>query len=206
MLLREGLINLELVKKILSWRHTGFNVHSKVRITTKTEAERVGKYMIKPLLSLKRLSIDKSEGKVCYQYGKDSSELERIDYLEFIARVTFHIPDKGQVTIRYYGLYSNAHRGKMRKKESDPLCPLIIEDEDPFIPSKGWAEMIKKVYEADPLICPKCGGTMRIVSFIEDHNIIDKIIKHLNLTFKAARPPPPQAQLSMAAEELSEYI
>jgi len=33
------------------------------------------------------------------------------------------------------------------------LCPLIIEDEDPFIPSKGWAEMIKKVYEIDPLIC-----------------------------------------------------
>jgi len=29
-----------------------------------------------------------------------------------------------------------------------------------------WGEMIKKVYEADPLLCPKCGGPMRIVSFI----------------------------------------
>ncbi len=28
------------------WRHTGFNVHIKVRTTTKREAERVGKYMI----------------------------------------------------------------------------------------------------------------------------------------------------------------
>ncbi len=102
MLLHEGLINLELVQKILSWRHRGFNVHTKVRTTTKREAERVGKYMIKPLLSLKRLSIDKAEGKVCYQYGKDSSELEQMDYLEFIARVTSHIPDKGQVMIRYY--------------------------------------------------------------------------------------------------------
>ena len=108
--------------------------------------------------------------------------------------------------VRYYGLYANAHRGKMRKTESDPLCPLIIKNKDPFIPSKGWAEMIKKVYEIDPLICPQCGGTMRIVSFIEDHKVIDKIIKHLNLTFKAARPLPPQAQLSMAAEELSEYM
>jgi ribosomal protein S27E len=34
------------------------------------------------------------------------SELERMDYLEFIARVTSHIPDKGQVMIRYYGLYA----------------------------------------------------------------------------------------------------
>jgi len=27
-----------------------------------------------------------------------------MDYLEFIARVTSHIPDKGQVMVRYYGL------------------------------------------------------------------------------------------------------
>jgi hypothetical protein len=31
-----------------------------------------------------------------------------MDYLEFIARVTSHIPDKGQVTVRYFGLYANA--------------------------------------------------------------------------------------------------
>ena len=31
-----------------------------------------------------------------------------MDYLEFTARVTSHIPDKGQVMVRYYGLYANA--------------------------------------------------------------------------------------------------
>jgi hypothetical protein len=31
-----------------------------------------------------------------------------MDYLEFIARVTSHIPDKGQVMVRYHGLYANA--------------------------------------------------------------------------------------------------
>jgi DNA helicase-2/ATP-dependent DNA helicase PcrA len=33
-----------------------------------------------------------------------------------IARISAHIPDKGQVMIRYYGLYSNAHRGKEKKR------------------------------------------------------------------------------------------
>jgi len=49
---------------------------------------------------------------------------------------------------------------------------------------------------------------MKIISFIEDHKVIDKIINHLKLTFKAERPPPPQAQpqLNMAAEERLEYI
>ena len=54
-----------------------------------------------PLLSLERLSFDEKEGKVSYRYGKEAEELERMDYLEFIARVTSHIPDKGQVMVRY---------------------------------------------------------------------------------------------------------
>ena len=85
-----------------------------------------------------------------------------MDYLEFITRVTSHIPDKGQVMIRYYGLYSNAHRGRKRKAENDSLHPPIIKEELPYVPRKGWAEMIRKVYEIDPLVCPECGGHMKI--------------------------------------------
>jgi hypothetical protein len=44
--------------------------------------------MIRPLLSLERLSLDEKEGKVCYRYGQGPKEQERMDYLEFIARVT----------------------------------------------------------------------------------------------------------------------
>jgi hypothetical protein len=33
---------------------------------------------------------------------------------------------------------------------------------------KSWARLIQKIYEADPLVCPKCQGSMRIISFIED--------------------------------------
>lgn len=123
----------------------------------------------------------KTEGKVSYQYGNARAEEEQMDYLsacnaqaglEFIARVTSHIPDKGQVTVRYYRLYANAHRGKKRKAGVD--TPFVIEGDTSFVPLRGWAEMIRKVYEVDPLICPKCGGNMSIISFIEDHKVIDK--------------------------------
>jgi hypothetical protein len=100
MLLREKLIGLPLVQKILRWRHTGFNVHSQVRVRIKSEAERVGKTMIRPLLSLKRLFFDEAAGKVRYQHSRHGSQEESMDYLEFLARVTSHIPDKGQVMIR----------------------------------------------------------------------------------------------------------
>jgi len=78
-----------------------------------------------------------------------------------------------------------------------------------YVPPKGWAEMNRKVYEVDPLCCPSCGGQMRIISFIEEPKAIDKIIRHLKLTFEAERPPPShnvQQQLLMAAEEREEYF
>ena len=40
LLLRKQLIKQDTVVKILPWRHTGFNVHSKVRTQSKQEAER----------------------------------------------------------------------------------------------------------------------------------------------------------------------
>ena len=148
-LLLQELLSSEWAERILSWRHTGFSVHSRVRAKTKTEAERVGKYMIRPLLSLERLPFLEPEGKVSYRYGQDRAEQEAMDYLEFIARVTSHIPDKGQVTIRYYALYANAHRGKVRKASVSPLVLRMAEQEEKCIPSKGWAEMIRKVFYDD---------------------------------------------------------
>jgi hypothetical protein len=110
-LVRKELLSPEWAERILSWPHTDFNVHSLVRAKTKIEAERVGKYMLRPVLALERLTFLEPEGKVGYRWGRDGAEQETevMDYLEFIARVTSHIPDKGQVMVRYYGLYANAH-------------------------------------------------------------------------------------------------
>ena len=77
---------------VLSWRHTGFNVHSKVRTTTSQDARRVARYMAKPILALRRLSLDEGEGRVIYRYGDGDTDRLELDYLEFIARVTAICP------------------------------------------------------------------------------------------------------------------
>jgi hypothetical protein len=68
-LVSRDLISPETEERILSWRHTGFNTHSKVRTTTLEDARGVAKYMAKPILALGRLSFDEAQGKVIYQYG-----------------------------------------------------------------------------------------------------------------------------------------
>ena len=156
-LVGKELLSPEWAARILSWRHTGFSVHSLVRAKTKPEAERVGKYMIRPLLSLARLSLDERE---------DVKDVERMDYLEFIARAVSHIPDKGQVTVRYHSLYASAHQGKVKKASLGPLALRMAEDKLRPVPAQGWAEMIRKVYEVDPMVCPQCGGTMKVAAFV----------------------------------------
>jgi hypothetical protein len=89
-LVRRELLSPEWAERILAWRHTGFNVHSLVRAKTRDEAERVGKCMKRPLLSLERLSLAEKEGRVFYRYVKGAEEQETVDYLEFIPRVTSH--------------------------------------------------------------------------------------------------------------------
>jgi hypothetical protein len=61
-----------------------------------------------------------------------------------------------------------------------------------------WATLIQRVYETDPLTCPRCGSKMRIISFIETHqrDVIEKILRHCGLwegplrTLANPRAPP----------------
>jgi len=50
--------------------------------------------------------------------------------------------------------------------------------------------LIKQVYEVDPLVCPGCMGPMRIVAFIEQAEVIEKILTHLGMWAASARSPP----------------
>jgi len=133
---------------------------------------------------------------------------ELFDPLDFLAAVTQHIPNKGEHQIRYYGWYSNKRRGMLGKggKPAAPVSCTFGPDEywerieaDTDFHRKcrmTWATLIKCVYEADPLKCPKCGGTMKVISFIERHqsDVIEKILHHCGL-WKESPPRAPPVEL-----------
>jgi hypothetical protein len=51
--------------------------------------------------------------------------------------------------------------------------------------------LIYKIYEVDPLQCPKCGSEMKIIAFIQDREEIIKILKHMGLwPVQYPKPPP----------------
>jgi hypothetical protein len=99
------------------------------------------------------------------------------DPLDFLAEVTQHIPDPGEHLIRYYGWYSNLPAPRLRQADmtrgqraqrQPAAAGTGIPARSPSAREarKGLAALIKQVYEADPLCCPKCGSAMKIISFI----------------------------------------
>jgi hypothetical protein len=150
--------------------------------------------MIRSPVSLQRINYLPETEQVLYQANKghDQEDSEIIDSMEFLARVLMHVPDLNKPYIHHYGIYSNRSQHKPRK---DSTSAEATQNEDPpFVSNSNlrrrWANLIRRVYQTDPLICPKCGSDMRIISFITQPKVIHKILDHLEKRGAETRAPP----------------
>ncbi len=127
--------------------------------------------MIRCPLVLERLNWDAERAEVTYQARPKRSKgpsgaIARWDALEFIARITDHIPEPGQQLIRNWGYYANASRAKRRRESGTEDS---TEDNQHGQDSSdahrqrrlSWAKMIQKVYEIDPFCVPSVGAKSR---------------------------------------------
>ena len=64
---------------------------------------------------------------------------------------------------------------------------------------RSWAQLIKRIYEVDPLVCPSCGSEMKVVAFIIDHVVVDKILRHLTRREEEGRGRGPPGRSEFAA-------
>ena len=94
-------------------------------------------------------------------------------------------------------------RGKQRKR-AQADTPTAAAPSPPTAPPpspsqaalrRSWARMIRRVYEVDPLVCPRCHGVMRVVAFITEPRVIRSILEHLARRFTQERAPPRPADL-----------
>jgi hypothetical protein len=188
--------------------------------------DRITQYMVRCPFSLERIVRVTPEGNVVYRTenaecrpfafearegnGKPTTvvrNFELFEPLDFIAEVTQHLPNPGEHLVRYYGWYSNKSRGlraKQARQAQDQgagsaQSPSGRSADTPGLRRRRmrWAELIRRVYEVDPLLCPKCGGTMKVIAFIERRDqaaTVEKILRHCGLW---TDPPPCRAPPSI---------
>jgi hypothetical protein len=125
-LLREELITHERVELLSSWRHSGFSVHNSVYLPPGDHqaVEALVRYMMRPPVSLARLQwLPGSEQVLHFPKGSGddpgSATPERIDAMEYVARVLAQIPPPRKHLVRYH-----AARRVMWSRLGKPLSGL----------------------------------------------------------------------------------
>jgi len=199
---------------LLCWQHSGFSVDNSVRLDGGDHHARLAlaQYIARAPLSLQKLTYDQPGAKVLYHtaynpYFKQNTSLWSAP--DFIAQLTQFIPPWGVRLIHYYGLYSSRCKARWHRwphvaraappgwKESHAEAPPAIsaisastsqpQTVTHAVCRSSWARLLAKVYEINPLVCPRCGSEMKIIALITDPAQVRKILRHL---VKIGRAPP----------------
>jgi hypothetical protein len=110
-------------------------------------------------------------------------------------------------SLQTFGAYGASFNPHWHGLVTDGLTAGLPAARHPELDNKGcfrqtrstWARLIRKIFEADPLERP-CGGRMRIVSFITDPRVVDRILRYRESgrckTRDPFEPRPPPAAVS----------
>lgn len=64
------------------------------------------------------------------------------------------------------------------------------------------SHLIPKAYEIDPLLCPYCGTTLRVIAFLIDFASLRRLLAHLGFAPQQPEPrahsPPDEAELFLS--------
>jgi putative transposase len=157
-------------------------------------------YLVRNPVSLKKLVYLDGQQAVLYRSKMNpllGRNFEAMDPLEWLARMSDHIPDPGQHRTLFYGEYANRVRGERQPAEADTSGAAEPRHKRC---SPSWARLIAKVYQVDPLLCVRCGQRMSMVAFVTDAFAIRRILDHVGLSTPEAERPPPLREVLRVAE------
>jgi hypothetical protein len=202
---KQELISDDDVAQILSQDHTGFGVWLGDPFHDKESEQFVARYIERAPLSLEKLSIQDDIVTYIVTYTTKDGAAHEFDALEFIAALSAHIPNTYESLTRYYGRYSCRSRGERAKLAPPPTEEPESDYRQEFRKS-SWAACLKRIYEINPLECPKCKAQMRIIAFIQDAHSIKDIMNAQGIPdFQAPPPIPTFIDTQEAIDELPLY-
>ena len=98
--------------------------------------------------------------------------------------------------VRNVGFHSNVARGKR-------ISSILETDVSAKEYKRNWARLIQKIYEVDPLTCPRCFSEMRVKSIIERPEIVKKYF-NTSICGRPGADLPPQTHSSKSGIDTSD--
>ncbi len=173
----------------------------------RSQLERLCRYAARPAISQERLSLTR-DGQVLYRFKRphrDGKTHVLLDPLTFLARLAALIPRPRTHLLTYHGVLAPA--AALRSEiVPDPPDEPIEPPKPPTGPrTRGhhlpyparrrvlsWAQLFHRVFFQDVLACP-CGGRRALVALVTAPEVIDRILRHLELAREPPVPAPARA-------------
>ncbi len=149
----------------------GFSLHAgvAVRADERKKLERLCRYISRPAVSEKRLSLTRG-GNVRYQLKtpyRDGTTHVIFEPLDFIAQLAALVPKPRVNLTRFHGVFApnSKHRALVTPAKRGRGNKVRVADE-PATPAQrralmAWAQRLKRVFNIDIETCSACGGAMK---------------------------------------------
>ncbi|MDD5268541.1 MAG: transposase [Methylococcales bacterium] len=231
---RRALLSPEAVNAMREWGHEGgFSLNADITVAAwdRVGLERLLCYCTRPIFASKRLHWIEKDQRLVYHLPKPRPDGQTVLYLTplaFLDKLAVLIPPPRKHRHRYHGVLApnaplcqavTAYAGLPLGDEAvlADQAPVTHEDRSeagakmPFYAVSLWAMLIARIYEVLPLVCPQCGGELKIVAFLTETVPIQRILIHIGEPatpprIDPARAPPdwPNADIDKTAPNESE--
>jgi hypothetical protein len=184
-------------------RWSGFSLHAGVAAEAleRAKLERLCRYISRPAVATERLS-QTADGRIRYSLKtpyRDGTTHVVFEPLDFLSRLAALVPSPGVNLTRYHGVFAPNHRLRAqivpsgRGRGGRTRAPGGVTKHV----AMGWAQRLKRVFGIEIQRCEHCGGAVKIIASIEDPQVIERILAHVEperlgqrLRAAAARGPP----------------
>jgi len=156
-----------------------FSLHAKVRIegTDRGALERLCRYVARPPIKVERLSLD-SDGRVIYalrRQWRDGTSAIAFDPLDFLSRLAALVPRPRLHLLTYHGVLApvaewrdlvvpSASAKSSPSPEPSSASGTALTPRAHRPTRTSWAELMRRVFEIDVLVCPHCGGARKLIA------------------------------------------
>lgn len=156
--------------------------------------EKICRYIARPAISEERLSTN-SVGDVVYRFKKpwdDGTAAIKLTPMELMEKLAALVPRPRVHLTRFHGVLGPHYKYRKLIVPAKPKLTSVADTSDPVTAKRiSWARLLKRIFNIDIQICPKCQGPVKIIAAVEDPVVIKKILEHLGLSATAPKILPP---------------
>jgi len=166
---------------------SGFSLHCATRIKARDRAglEKLLFYMARGPIAKDRLT-HADDGLLKYELKRKLGDKTHIllSPSELIEKLAALIPPPGINSIRYNGVFAPGSywlNEVVKALKSAPKKEITSEAGSSGL-RMSWSYLLKRVFNLNMDLCPKCGGSMKLISAIMERGVIKMILEHIGMS------------------------